>query len=310
MKPGSRITGVAALAGMLLLHAPAMSADLRLQPVGDGIYAIIGELDQRSPTNLGNNATFGAIVTTAGVVLIDSGGSQPGAAALETALRGVTDKPVVLVINTGGQDHRWLGNAHFKAKDAEVIASSAAVADQKQRVAMQLQGIRELVGASAADATKPVHADRVFDTALDLEIGGVTLALRHAGPAHTPGDSFVWLPQHRIVFSGDIVYAERMLGVGPQSHAGRWIAAFEAMAALRPAIVVPGHGPPVSLAQATAQTYDYLVFLRRAIGGLIERGGDLQQAALIDQAPFMGLRVADQIARRNAMQVFQEMEFE
>ena len=73
---------------------------------------------------------------------------------------------------------------------------------------------------------------------------------------------------------------------------------------------MPGHGPPVSLAQATAQTYDYLIFLRRTIGGLIERGGDLQQAALIDQTPFMGLKVADQIARRNAMQVFLEMEFE
>ena len=48
--------------------------------------------------------------------------------------------------------------------------------------------------------------------------------MKHRGGAHTPGDLMVWLPQQRVVFSGDIVYVDRMLGVIPVSHTGRWLA--------------------------------------------------------------------------------------
>lgn len=278
--------------------------------VADGIYALIGPLGNRTPRNLGNNATFGAVVTDAGVVLVDSGGTAKGAAMLEAALATVTEKPVVAVINTGGQDHRWLGNGYFKARGARLIASAPAVADQRDRLSMQLTGLEFLVGADGLAGTEPVYADETFSGATDLTIGGVRFHLRQPAPAHTPGDSFVWLPGRRVLFSGDIVYGDRLLAVIETSNLSGWIEAFGALAAFNPGVIVPGHGRPTDLAGASRQTLSYLVNLRSRVRRVIAGGGGINEAVEIDQSAFKGLQNFDLLARRNAQTAFQLLEFE
>ncbi|CAA7611334.1 MBL fold metallo-hydrolase [Magnetospirillum sp. UT-4] len=301
---------LAALAVALFAPATALAGPLQVHKVADNVYALVGELSQRSAVNLGNNATFGAVVTAEGVVLIDSGGSRAGAEAIEAALKTVTVKPVIAVVNTGGQDHRWLGNDHFRAKGARLIASARAVADQKARADMQMQAMGMLIGADRLAGTRAVNATETFEARRELVVGGTRLELIPAGHAHTPGDSIVWLPEARIAFAGDIVFTERMLGVLDVSRSKDWLAAFETLAALGPAQVVPGHGRPATLAAARAATADYLAHLRREVAKVLAAGGGMEAAAGIDQAAFLGLAMADQLARRNAMRVFEEMEFE
>lgn len=284
--------------------------ELEVQKVADGIYALVGDLGQRSPANLGNNATFGAVVTAEGVVLIDSGGSRAGAEAIERAIRTISAKPVVAIVNTGGQDHRWLGNGYFKEKGARLIAHAEAIADQTARFDMQFQVLTALIGTDPLGKGPAIHAEEVVSSSQALVIGGMRFELIPAGQAHTPGSLIVWLPDAKTAFAGDVVYTERMLGVLDVSRSKDWMAAFETLAALQPLHVVPGHGHAGDLARARAETYDYLVHLRHKIGALIEAGGDMNAAADIDQSPFLHLRGADQLARRNAMQVFAEMEFE
>jgi len=278
--------------------------------VADNVYALVGPLTQRDRDNLGNNATFGFIVTKTGVVLIDPGGSAKGAAAIAEQIRTVTKQPVKWVINTGGQDHRWLGNGYFRERGAEIIAAAAAVADQKERANDQLLVLEALIGDDNLVGTDTVFASRTFDQRLELTLGGEAFELSMAGPAHTPGDTLVWMPERKVLFSGDIVYLERMLGVGGQSDSNGWLEAFSAVERLAPEIIVPGHGRPAGLAEARAQTRDYLVFLRRAVGDLIDAGGTLADVGTIDQSRFSHLAVSDQIAGRNAHQVFQVMEWE
>lgn len=304
---------LATAAAVLLVATPAAATEspgLAVQKVADNVYALVGPLEQRSPANLGNNATFGAVVTDAGVVLIDSGGSARGAQAIEAALATVTDRPVSVVINTGGQDHRWFGNAYFKAKGARIIASEAAVADQAERANAQFAVMRMLTGEDGVAGTTLIHAPETFADALDLTIGGTRMELRKVGPAHTPGDAFVWLPDQGVVFTGDIVYVDRMLGVGPQSDSRTWLEAFAAVAALKPAHVVPGHGGATDLAQAERETRDYLIHLRDKVRAVLDAGGDETAAAGVDQATFSHLAVFDEISRRNAQQVFMHMEWE
>ena len=102
-----RFTAPAAKLGAIVLFCSftfsALAAPgLELIRLTDKAYAIVGELGNRSTENLANNATFGFVVTKAGVVLIDSGGGFAGAKALHTVIRRVTDQPVTHVINTGG----------------------------------------------------------------------------------------------------------------------------------------------------------------------------------------------------------------
>ena len=294
-----------------ILVAPAFAAAevLEVQPVTDGVWAIVGEKAQRSPENLANNATFGLVVTADGAVLIDPGGSWQGAQALHDAISGVTDLPVTHVVNTGGQDHRWLGNGYWQAQGATVIASQAAVEDQRVRASMQMTALAQLIG-DALEGTEPSFADVTFADAHTLEIGGLTFEIVHPGPAHTPGDSFVWVPARDTVFTGDIVYVERVLGVGDQSSITSWPAAYLAVEATGAAHVVPGHGGPTTMEHARADTYDYLINLREQIGALLDAGGDIMAAPQVDQSAYSRLEQFEALAGRNAQTAFQQMEWE
>jgi len=293
------------------LYLPAASSAevLSVQAVTQDVWALVGPKEQRDAENLANNATFGLVVTPDGAVLVDPGGSWNGAAIIHTAVQALTEQPVRYVINTGGQDHRWLGNGYWQAQGATVIASEAAVADQAARASMQMSGLAQFLG-DGLDGTAPAYADVTFDSDYQLELGGLTFEIRHRGQAHTPGDAYVWLPARQTVFTGDIVYTERLLGNGPQSNVQSWIAVFQAMESLDPVHLVPGHGAATTLDHARRDTYDYLVNLREQIAALIEDGGDIIDAPAIDQSAFRHLEQFDALAGRNAQAAYEQMEWE
>jgi glyoxylase-like metal-dependent hydrolase (beta-lactamase superfamily II) len=240
----------------------------KAEPVTDNVYAIVGPLGQRSVDNDGLNANFGFVVTPEGVVLIDSGASARGAQQIETAIRGVTTQPVRWVINTGSQDHRWLGNAYFASKGAEIIALEQAVATQQQYARQQLDGLRRFLGDRLA-GTEPLSAaipQKVgADGTATVTRGGESFVLRYSN-AHYPGDAIVHLPRQQVVFSGDLVFVDRLLGVLPMSSVRNGQQAFQALAALKPSRIVPGHGRVCDLALAQRDTGDYYDFLADTIG--------------------------------------------
>ncbi|MEW8342208.1 MAG: MBL fold metallo-hydrolase, partial [Candidatus Thiodiazotropha taylori] len=199
---------------------------------------------------------------------------------------------------------------YFKALGATIIASEKAVADQKARRESQLDRLWSLVGKEGLEGTDYIYADESFSQQKLFKVGNTRIEIHHAGHAHTPGDSYIWLPQHKIVFSGDIVYTDRMLGVGSMSAHKSWITAFEAMAAKQPEIVVGGHGNPASLAKAKADTYDYLLFLREAVLAFMDQGNSLEDIGKIDQSRFSYLKNFDSLKGRNAQRVYEELEWE
>jgi glyoxylase-like metal-dependent hydrolase (beta-lactamase superfamily II) len=295
---------------VLSIHYADVANALELQKVTDNVYAIVGELGNRSSENLGNNATFGFVVTSEGVVLIDSGGSYKGAQKIHELIRRVTAKPVVMVINTGGQDHRWMGNGYFKNQGAKIIANARAVADQKARTQDQFFILGTLIGDDGLKGTEAVYADITFDKKYQIDLGGTTIEIHYAGQAHTPGDSFVWLPKQKVMFTGDIVFTERMPGILDHSNSKSWVMAYQAMAAYKPAIVIPGHGHPTSLDKANADTYEYLIFLRRAVKEFMKAGGDITAISKVDQSQYKYLVNYATLAGRNAQRVFAELEWE
>ena len=283
---------------------------LQLKQIENDVYAIIGPLGNRSPENYGNNATFGFVITSDGVVIIDSGGTYKGAAEIHALIKSVTEQPVKIVINTGGQDHRWLGNGYFKDQGARIIASKKAVEDQKARTQDQFILLGNLVGDAGLANTEAVYADKTFDDTLNFTLGRTKFEVHHAGHAHTPGDSFVWLPQQRIVFSGDIVYVQRMLSISPASNSKSWVTAFNAMATLKPRVVVPGHGHVTTLKEATAHTHDYLVYLRQAVADFMEAGRGIEDIGKLDQSSYSFLLNYETLKGRNAQRVYEELEWE
>ena len=91
--------------------------------------------------NFGLNANYGVIDTPAGAILIDAGASHQAARQLEAEVRKLTGKPVAWVINTGSQDHRWLGNGYFAAQGAQIIALQRTATTQQRLGANQIAAL-------------------------------------------------------------------------------------------------------------------------------------------------------------------------
>jgi len=237
----------------------------KAEKVTANVYAVVGPLGQRNAENDGLNANFGFVVTQQGVILIDSGASKLGAQKLESAIAQVTNQPVRWVINTGSQDHRWLGNDYFSGKGAQIIALKRTAATQAEFAAQHMQMLAGFLGARL-DGTKPLPATTLLDdNEATLELGGETLILRYTD-AHFPGDAWVWLPKRNVIFTGDLVYVDRILGVLPWSSVKKGQQAFRALETLNPKHIVPGHGGVCDLAKAKRDSGDYEDFLANTIG--------------------------------------------
>lgn len=264
---------------LLMLGTNAANAvEVRFERVTDNIYVYVGETGARSYDNEGLNANIGLIVTAAGSVLIDSGASFQSAQKIDEAVKRVTTQPVRWVINTGGQDHRWLGNGYFAGQGAELIAHSKAKTDMLARGGDHLTALKAVL-KERADGTVPALPTRFIEgNDVTLELGGTTLALRHRGGGHTPGDMMVWLSGPKVLFTGDIVYVERMLSVIPVSNSKAWVNAFKVIEDLAPHYLVPGHGKVSTLAVARADTVDYLLALRAHMKKAVDEGLDMSAA--------------------------------
>jgi len=295
---------------VLALAATAAQAfEPKAEQVVDNVYAIVGPLGQRSAENDGLNANFGFIVTPDGVILIDSGASRRGAEKLAAAIARVTDKPVRWVINTGSQDHRWLGNDYFSGKDAEVIALARTAAAQAEFAAQHIESMTRVVG-ERIKGTKPLPAPKTLTgDMLTLELGGEILELTYTD-AHFAGDAWVWLPKRGVMFSGDLVFVDRLLGVLPWSNVKNSQQAFKAMAALKPTRIIPGHGRVCDLAQAQRESGDYYDFLADKVGAAA-RDMESLSATLdryADLPEFMHLQNYDGLHRANMNRAFTEFE--
>jgi len=295
----------------LVLPLGAQAVAVVFKPVAPNVYAYVGDTEGRTYDNEALNANIGLVVTPAGTVLIDPGATFKTGATIAAAAKAVTPQPIKWVVNTGGQDHRWLGNGYFKGQGAEVIAHAGAEADMKARGPEHLRA-NALVLKGKQDGTEPVFPTRWLqgpDNTLDF--GGVKLQFVYRNGGHTPGDMLVYLPATGVVFTGDVVYTDRILGLHPVSKTKTWVASFEALEALKPCVVVPGHGNVTTLAQAQRDTGNLLKALRAHMEKAVEAGTDIGLAVKsFDATPFKHLKHVDvwlpQLANRTYLEMEQE----
>lgn len=234
---------------------------LKSQKINESSYALIGEIGGRTYENQGLNANYGVVVTKDGVILIDSGASKQGAELISKEVQKITAQKIRWVINTGSQDHRWLGNDYFISQGAEVIALSKTVATQKLMAGGQVDSVKAVL-KDRFNGTKPAYAQKpIAQNDVTLDLGGTKVQIKYLNHAHFEGDVVVYLPDQNIMFSGDHIYVDRLLGVLPQSNASTWLDAFNQIESINPKVIVPGHGNICDLNKAKRQTGDYLKFL-------------------------------------------------
>lgn len=297
-------------------RAPASEStwgpSLRIEPqaVAPDVYLVQGQtaLGSADNANFISNAAF--VVTPEGVVLIDALGSPPLAERLREAIARITPLPVKLVLLTHYHADHVYGAQVFADRGARIVAHAAGREYLRSELAARrLADSRITLAPWVDEDTRLLDADTWVAQDTTVEFGGLRFELIPAGPAHTPDDLLIHLPQRGLVFAGDLVFRGRIPYVGQADSRG-WIAALERLMHLPVGLLVPGHGPASTTPQQDlALTRDYLQHLRQAMGRAARELEPFEEAyRQADWSRFAGLPLFEVANRLNAYNTYLLME--
>ena len=234
-----------------------------------------------------------AIRTSAGLVLIDT--AKPDTAGQTLAVvRTWDDSPIHTVIYTHGHiDHTSGITVIDEEADARGLARPRIIAHRNVQRRMERyetsHGFNSIVQGqqfNRPDYVYPIgqrRPDEVYDDALSLTIDDEQLELLH-GRGETDDATFIWLPKHRVLASGDFVIWVFPNAGNPrkvQRYTADWAAALRRMEQLDPEILIPGHGPVIFGADRAAQVLrdgaEALEHLSRETLALLNQGATLDE---------------------------------
>lgn len=281
------VSAAAPAALPILASAPATappppSTPLRLQaiPVSPHVYYFQGQSGVAGADNQGFMSNAGFVVTADGVLVFDTLGSPALGEAMLQAIAKVTRQPVRRVIVSHYHADHFYGLQAFKARGAQVWAHENGKLYLASDLARErLEQRRSALAPWVNEQTRLVPADRWLSFGpsgeLAFQMGGLHLRIIDSSGAHSEGDIMLAVDEDHMLFAGDLFFTGRIPFVG-DADSKVWLTALERMLALRPQVVVPGHGAMSRAPLADiALTRDYLLFLRDKMG-----------AAVADMVPF------------------------
>lgn len=259
------------LAG-IAASAPTTADYVRPAPekveVAKGVYCFIS----KPYGDVGLDGNSVAILSDEGVLVFDTNGTPASSAAVLVEIRKLTDKPVRFLVYSHWHWDHWYGTetytrafpgvqviAHEKAR---ALMAGPAIDFNRPGIETQLPGyIASLERKAETDASvRPLlDEDRFFldqkkkaqlvlptvtySDRLTVHLGGREIQVRHHDRAVTPGDTFLYLPAERLVISGDLLV--NPIAFALSSYPTGWLRTLEAIDALAPSVIVPGHGQPL-----------------------------------------------------------------
>jgi len=258
------------LAVLLAVGAPAAHAitgdKAEFTKLADGVYAYVGKK---------NDANAMVIVTSQGVVLVDTGNNQPDTRDIAAKIKSVTDQPVrYIVISQNHGDHIG-GTPLFSPPAALVVHDRVAkqLADFKPYQVKTWQK-RFPERAEAMKNIKPIDTVVSFPDKMTLHLGGRTIELIYVDDTYNPGDVAVWVPDAGVLHASFAGYKDRHPDIRPDySHGTTWgmLKQLEAYIALQPKVVIPAHGP-LGGPEILTTMVDYLLSGREKVRTMMAKG--------------------------------------
>jgi glyoxylase-like metal-dependent hydrolase (beta-lactamase superfamily II) len=214
----------------------------------------------------------GIVIGDQAVMVIDTQATPVMAQDVIRRIREVTDKPIKWVVLSHYHAVRVLGASGYNPE--HIIASrdtyDLIVERGAQDMKSEIERFPRLFQAveSVPGLTWPTL---VFEQRLTLGLGKLQLEIMQLGRGHTKGDTVVWLPQEKILFSGDLVEYGATPYTG-DAYLTDWPATLDAIAALKPAKLVPGRGASLQTPQAVQAGLDGTREFITAMFGAVKRG--------------------------------------
>jgi glyoxylase-like metal-dependent hydrolase (beta-lactamase superfamily II) len=194
------------------------------------------------------------------VLIVDTTATPVMAQDLIARIRAITDKPIKHVVLSHYHAVRVLGASAYKAEGCEqIIASRGTYEMIIERGAQDMEseiGRFPRLFQSVESIPGLTWPTLVFDGKLTLLLGSLPVEIMHPGPGHTKGDTIVWLPQEKVLFSGDLVEYDAAAYTG-DAQLEEWPATLETLRALNADKLVPGRGPALLTPERVNAGLDY-----------------------------------------------------
>ena len=236
--------------------------------IKDGIYV---ETVKSAPEATSNS---GIIVTTEGVVLIDSGQTAVDSREIAEAVKKLSPLAVRFILNTETHpDHSY---GHFLFPSAVVVNHEGAGAEMKQSYDPERWAKLSPEIQAAAQGFKLITPHIEYGEKLTIHLGERTFELLNLGTTHSLANTAVWLPNERVLFAASVAVPNQINTIRPHTNIPDMFKAMNMMKALNPEVVIPGHGLPGS-----AEIFDnytrYLNLLLQRVGAMVNEGKTLDQ---------------------------------
>lgn len=267
----------------------------KFEKIADGVYYATG--------GFGSNNVV--IINDADVLIVDTGTTPAAARAFVADIKMLTNKPIRFVVNTHWHFDHTDGNSIF-GPDVQIIANNYVrtaittfdvlhrepyLTSQGNAVPLQIESLGEQVAVERDPGRKaqlqqqlyaaqqvlvqlkdirPTPPNVTYSDKLILHRGGREIDLLFLGRGHTAGDTVVWLPNERIVCSGDLM--ESRIAYMGDGYFDEWVATLDKLKNLDFAVDLPGHGVPFSDKNMIAEFQSYLKDLVAQVSALKARG--------------------------------------
>ncbi len=245
------------------------------QKIAEGVY-----LFTTTPYgDVGLSGNSVAVLSESGVLVFDANGTPETASTILAEIRKLTDKPVRYLVNSHWHWDHWGGNqvylaanpglqiiTHEKTRELMLTVEprwndkglkedlpqfldgfekQIAAAKAKNASAERIQGAEERLAAdrnflAQKQSLQKTYPNVTFSDSMTLRLGGREIQLLHAR-AITPGDTYIFLPQEKILITGDILLSPYPFAIGG-TYPAEWIQTLEKLVALQPSVIIPGHG--------------------------------------------------------------------
>ena len=287
----------------------ASNFDYKLKPqkVSENIWCFFGKTEVPSKENGGFMANSCYIKAKDSYILIDTGANYNFAKQAYEAMQKIEDLKVSTIIITHEHDDHWMGNSFYKDRFNSIIYAPKSINENYNENSKPR--IFEILDKNEMENTKVIKADVVVSDEKVINISDKTIKIIPTKlTAHTKDDLIVYLPDEKVIFTGDIIMNQRVTSNRDGSVIGT-LKAIDLINSYDWNTLIAGHGT-ITDKKATDFTTKYFTLLKTRVLEAIEAGITADEISkVVTMDDFKDVAMFDELNSRNVFDAFRELEF-
>ncbi len=244
-----------------------------LEKISDHVYAYAGTKNPSPSNSFGANA--GIVIGDKGILVVDTLASAKAARRFIEDIRKISDKPIRYVVDTDNHFDHTLGNSEFAAIGAAILAQSSCPANMRKSAPQVLKNAKSYgMSDEEAKAVKITYPDVTSPEMMRIDLGSVNVDMLFLAPSHTDDSVLVFVPQDKMLFSGDVLFTDYYPFMGDGDING-WVKTLDFIMTVRIEKIIPGHGP-VSTKKDVAEMKQYVLAFDQKAKELCAKTSDVE----------------------------------